>query len=317
MISIIVPVYNSEKYLTQCIESVLNQDFCDWELLIVDDGSVDQSRKIVETYISDKRIKYYHKRNSGVTETRWLGVEHSNGDILMFLDSDDVLLEHALSSVIDNFDKGIDILAFGIRNFKNNSDIEKINGDTVCQVQYENGIRVSRAILAGSFLSCLCGGAYRRDIIIDKKRIFCNGLRIGEDTMFNLELSVSRELKVKYITSAIYGYRDNQESVTRSVNSARFDSVIVAIEYLRNFEQRNPRMLTKLSHEIAFRKLLLWSTCMFHPDNKYYHDRKLRKNMRSLYPKAFSRLYPYLKVYLFLDLFIGSWLSQKLIKRGN
>ena len=134
--------------------------------------------------------------------------------------------------------------------------------------------------------------------------------------MFNLELSVSRELKVKYITSAVYGYRDNHESVTRTVNPARFDSVIAAIEYLQDFEQRNPQKLKKLSHEIAFRKLLLWSTCMFYPDNIYYHDRRLRKYMRSLYTKAFSRLYPYLKVYLFLDLFIGPWLSQKLIKRN-
>lgn len=97
-ISIIVPVYNAEKYLTQCIDSILAQDFTDFELLLIDDGSKDKSGLICDEYAQkDKRIRVFHKENSGVSSTRNLGIDKAQGVYITFIDSDDYVDSNYLS----------------------------------------------------------------------------------------------------------------------------------------------------------------------------------------------------------------------------
>ncbi len=92
MVTIIVPVYNSEQYLPICVESILKQTFKDFELLLVDDGSTDRSGDLCETYAKqDKRIRTYHKKNGGVSSARNLGIRESAGKWLLFVDCDDWL----------------------------------------------------------------------------------------------------------------------------------------------------------------------------------------------------------------------------------
>ncbi|MGN0884695.1 MAG: glycosyltransferase family 2 protein [Candidatus Spyradosoma sp.] len=96
-ISVIVPVYKVEKYLPECIESVLAQTFMDFELILVDDGSPDNSGAICDAYVArDPRIRVFHKENGGVTSARRLGVERSRGEWITFVDSDDKLFPNAL-----------------------------------------------------------------------------------------------------------------------------------------------------------------------------------------------------------------------------
>ena len=95
--SIIVPVYNTEKYVGACIESVLNQVYQDFELILVDDGSTDRSGDICEEYAAqDSRIKVFHKSNSGQLDARCYGIMQSSGQFIVFLDSDDLLSSSAL-----------------------------------------------------------------------------------------------------------------------------------------------------------------------------------------------------------------------------
>lgn len=92
VISIIVPVYNVEKYLSQCIDSILAQAFIDFELLLVDDGSTDGSGRICDEYANkDARIQVFHKKNGGVSSARNIGLEHAQGEWITFVDSDDWL----------------------------------------------------------------------------------------------------------------------------------------------------------------------------------------------------------------------------------
>lgn len=96
--SIVCPVYNSEKYLSAAIDSVLEQDYKNWELVLVDDGSLDNSREIMSEYSErDSRIRLVHQDNSGPGAARNAGIEHSTGDYLVFLDSDDRLVPNYLS----------------------------------------------------------------------------------------------------------------------------------------------------------------------------------------------------------------------------
>ena len=96
-ISVIVPVYQAERLLPQCVESVLGQTFSDWELLLVDDGSRDGSPALCDAYAAgDARVRVFHKPNGGVSSARNLGLEQARGQCIAFLDADDALVPAAL-----------------------------------------------------------------------------------------------------------------------------------------------------------------------------------------------------------------------------
>ena len=102
LFSIIVPVYNVERYLGDCIESVLQQSFSDWELILVDDGSKDRSAELCDEYAQrDDRIKVIHKQNEGVSVARKTGCDNARGEYLMFVDSDDWIEKDCLQGVHD------------------------------------------------------------------------------------------------------------------------------------------------------------------------------------------------------------------------
>ena len=103
-VSIIVPVYNSDKYLKECIDSILNQTYKEWECLIVDDGSTDNSAKIIKTYIKgDVRFKYTYQTNKGVSVARNTGFKLASGDFINFLDGDDTFLPNKLKEQVGVF----------------------------------------------------------------------------------------------------------------------------------------------------------------------------------------------------------------------
>ena len=104
MVSIIMPVYNSEKYVSDAIESVCNQSYKNWELLIVNDGSTDQSSKIIDDYAKkDSRIKVFHRSNEGVSMARNYALDKCNGNYITFIDSDDVYHPERLKKMMQIF----------------------------------------------------------------------------------------------------------------------------------------------------------------------------------------------------------------------
>lgn len=103
LISIIVPVYNTEKYVGETIDSVIAQTYTNWELNLIDDGSTDSSKQIIESFVEkDSRIKYYHKENGGQASARNLGIKKSTGEYVAFLDSDDIWLSNKLENQIND-----------------------------------------------------------------------------------------------------------------------------------------------------------------------------------------------------------------------
>ena len=111
-ISVIVPVYNVEKYLTQCIESILSQTYQEFELLLIDDGSEDNSGSICDHYSNiDSRVHVFHKENGGVSSARNMGIEHAKGEWVCFVDSDD-WIDKDTFEYITGLWKGADFLQF-------------------------------------------------------------------------------------------------------------------------------------------------------------------------------------------------------------
>lgn len=123
MLSIIVPVYNVESYLSKCIKSVLSQSLSDYELLLIDDGSTDASGKICDEFGQDNsRIRVFHKKNGGVSSARNLGIEKANGEFVSFLDSDDWVTDDYVSTILDNI-RGYDLLFFSNNRFLEDGSI--------------------------------------------------------------------------------------------------------------------------------------------------------------------------------------------------
>lgn len=122
-VSIIVPVYNSEKYIAKCIESILNQDYKEFELLLINDGSTDSSCNIMNLY-DDKRIKIYNQENKGTGSARNLGLKYATGNYIAFVDSDDTIENNYLSIMLELIKKNnADIVSC---QYKQNKDTEKI-----------------------------------------------------------------------------------------------------------------------------------------------------------------------------------------------
>ena len=123
-ISIIIPVYNSEKYLGECLDSVKKQTFTDFEVLLINDGSTDNSGDICDQYAkNDLRFKVFHKKNGGVSSARNLGIEKASGEWITFVDSDDLIEENALKNFILTKSDQIDFFLFGVKKLIDEKEV--------------------------------------------------------------------------------------------------------------------------------------------------------------------------------------------------
>ena len=126
LISVIVPVYNSEQTLHRCIDSILGQTYRNFELLLINDGSKDRSGEICDEYArKDNRVKVFHKENGGVSSARNVGLDNARGEWITFCDSDDHVSKEWLSNMLDN-DTGCDLV---VQGFSTPMEYEPLNGD--------------------------------------------------------------------------------------------------------------------------------------------------------------------------------------------
>lgn len=214
--SIIVPVYNVEKYLSQCIDSILAQTFKDFELLLVDDGSSDSSPLICDEYAAkDNRIKVFHKNNGGVSSARNLGIEHSIGKWLYFVDADDELTTDCLGTFFSCINQGdYDMVMAGNKRLDKEGKLldpippevsYEISTDEALWLMYERKFFYSETYLWDK--------VFRRETIISSKLSFNTNLPIKEDCLFIVQLLCCSSKSVYYTTHIVYSYKRNDESV--------------------------------------------------------------------------------------------------------
>lgn len=182
--SIIVPVYNAEKTLERCLESIVNQPFSDYELLLINDGSTDGSDAICRSYSETyKQICYYSKENDGVSSARNLGLEQAKGDYILFVDSDDYVSENYFETISDALKDGFpDLLMFGYRNFGGTSTAWNTG------IFFESDERQIAGKIASAMqqylFSSLWSKAFKRQVIRQHEFRFVDDLSIGEDQVF-------------------------------------------------------------------------------------------------------------------------------------
>ncbi len=222
-ISIIVPVYNCEEFLKDSVSSLLNQTFSDFEVILIDDGSTDNSPAICDKLAQkDNRVKVFHTENGGPSRARNIGLDNALGDYIYFADSDDSVEAECLQTALKYLnEKGFEIVSFGITHIRN-------DGSDVITYKYtelKSNDELKKA-LPTYFKYCdvnpLCNKMFNADIIRKNNIRFLEGTVVEEDLMFNLEVFKHTNSMV-IIPEAFYNYNCRTEgSVTTKYNPNKF-----------------------------------------------------------------------------------------------
>lgn len=291
LISIIIPMYNVEDYVSECLSSILNQTYKNIEIIVVDDGSNDESAKIVKKISKkDSRIKYKFQCNSGVSHARNQGIRLSKGRWISFVDPDDILEENAIEFLLEsNSLKNIDIVIGDFSYLKDKKIITVENYDRNCIFDKEN-IKEIQLQLFSKRISALKGnigdriGApwaklYKRSFLIENNLFFEKCLFNSEDIYFNL-LALEFAENVSYINKPVYIYRLNEESLTKKISPEIITQVLLFINmtklFVEKYHFKDKRFLSAFNIKVISSIFKVIYMYYFHPNNNdSYHKNKI------------------------------------------
>lgn len=239
-VSIVIPVYNVEKYVRRCLDSVVNQTLKEIEIIVVNDGSLDNSLKICEEYQRrDKRIKLYSKKNTGLGLTRNYGLEKANGEFVAFLDSDDYVdLDYYEKLYNKSINNNLDVCYSNCKNLDdkgmiNNSKRYKFKSDVINSDDVLD-VMLKKIYISGKKIPMSSCMALFRKKIIDKYKLKFESERkyISEDYLFTIDFIHYSE-RVSYENSVSYYYCYNGSSLTRSYKENRFEMSKIFIDEMK------------------------------------------------------------------------------------
>ncbi len=215
MVSIIIPVYNTSKYLRECVDSVLNQTYSDVEVLLIDDGSTDGSSEICDEYVKqDERIKCFHIENGGVSRARNVGLKNVRGDYICFLDSDDYYAGSYVGSMIEAVkEQNADVVI--CNHYDVNEQGEFLYASDITEGYISKEVLYQKIFLSGEIGGFIFNKMYSADLI--KNIYFNEEIHICEDTYFCCQ--VYEKAKRIYVTGEkLYYYRQHSHSATSIEN---------------------------------------------------------------------------------------------------
>ena len=251
--SVIVPIYNVEKYLNRCIDSVISQTFDDFELVLVDDGSPDNCPKICDEYAEkDARIKVVHKKNGGLVSARQAGVSIAQGEYIFNLDGDDAITSDALMSAYRIIlDTNADIVSFSYRVYTNDKLGEVID-DLPKEGLYDKK-RLEEQIYPNllsnknmhNLFYFLWAKAIKRELALKYQMNLPTSIIMGEDACCTTPCYLDANL-VYMSKKAIYLYTVRGDSITTSFKISQISQVAQAVDYLRNLDVKKPAYFEEL-----------------------------------------------------------------------
>lgn len=231
--SIIVPVYDAQAYLNECVDSVLAQSCADYELILVDDGSTDNSGRICDRYAAaDSRVKVIHDINRGVSCARNTGLEHMSGEWLLFLDADDALHPSALTCISEAISakEGVDLVQFVLtRNPFNDTRMNQNLPLSPC-------VDPRQYVKEGLYNVCAGGSAIRASVLKDHNIRFDDDLKLAEDQVFMFQVMDKCNLCMR-LPQALYYYRRNPASAS---NFPKTGSMISTVRSLVEYRKGMP-----------------------------------------------------------------------------
>lgn len=217
-ISIIIPVYNAERYLQECLESIRVQSYKDFEVILIDDGSTDNSASICKSFVKiDSRFQFYHKTNGGVSSARNAGLEKASGDWIAFIDADDWVSPHYLQTTLQ-YSPMADITFFGETTMSDNEETGKtILSDRYCadRESIEDTIYGLKCGKHGDVFGWTWDKVFNADIIRKNNIRFSEKISFREDEIFTLEYC--RYIKsIRTISDVLYFYRMTSNGLTKA-----------------------------------------------------------------------------------------------------
>ncbi len=264
-ISIIVPVYNSGPYLAPCIDSILSQNFTDFELLLIDDGSTDGSGFICDAYAKkDSRVRVFHKENGGVSSARNVGLENAQGEWVYFSDSDDVVRENAFEKMIGLTQNNVDYVMFGYEMFDEDGQcVYRITKQKQCIINRCDALLEMFAPMDLRYQGYLWNKLFKVSAIRKQKLFFAEDIKFNEDRLFNVEYLCHIKGKVAYSLEPVYRYIERTVGAMASLK-----------------QQFNPLFITDLIAFVRMRSVLKQNDCkeimdvhadaMHYSVNRYY-----------------------------------------------
>lgn len=262
LVSIIIPCYNAQNYLEECLDSIIDQSFKNFEVIAINDGSSDKTLEILKKYsIKDERVKFFDQDNSGVSYTRNRGINLASGNYIMFVDADDYIGETYVMDLVNFMLKdNYDLITTGLTLCDEDGNILK-------RVQYSNKSQelyfssIFETVVNKLYFSYCSKTLYKRKFILDSNVLFNTKLKIGEDFLFFFSL-LEKSSRIAFFPSADYFYRQNEESVTHLTNIESLlkyvDDNIFIFNYISNYSESNylipNRLLTKLN--IVLKKIV-------------------------------------------------------------
>lgn len=267
LISVIVPIYNVEKYLDKCIGSIVNQTYINLEIILVDDGSPDNCPKLCDEWQKkDDRIKVIHKTNGGVSKARNIGIKSSNGEFIAFIDADDWIEKNYFSEMIKYMDDDVDVVgcAYNRVTKKKKQALSYFKGVK----KLDNYEFLNTVLNLQSYFGFCHMKLYRKEIIY--KTAFNEHLKVGEDGLFNLNIALTMN-KMIYIPMYLYNYRISSESTVKKFDYNYANKYLTAIKHTKKFIFENfkdKKIYQNYYNYAAFHILLIANNYCFNKENK-------------------------------------------------
>lgn len=258
--SIIVPVYNTEKYLKECLDSLINQTYRDFEIILVDDGSTDSSSCICDMYAEQNpdKIKVIHKPNGGLISARVTGNKYASGEYILNVDSDDFADTDMLKIVnekLTEYDMP-ELLIFSFSHYSDNKIRDRIKTFSNCDRLFcgEEKKEIYECLISTSLINSMCTKAVRRTVINSNPTDYSEfyDKNMGEDMLQSLFVVTHAE-SILYINDSLYFYRDNHDSISKSFSVEMLDKNTMthiyfeALKYLDIWNLKTESNINKLN----------------------------------------------------------------------
>lgn len=297
--SVLIPVYNTEEYLDECIQSVLNQTYQDFEMILVDDGSTDNSRMICDEYYSEypDKIKVIHKENQGLISARRVGIAKATGDYCIFVDSDDYIKENLLSKVNSILDKDatIDLLIYSFNYVKNGKIVKKFQRIEQDGIEWNNNNRkaIIEKLLYSNDVTPLWIKAVKTSFLKSDSTDYSKFYKknMAEDYLQSLYL-ITYAKKIVYYYLPLYCYNYNSSSISRdysysSINKQKKLHVyFVVMDYLKIWNMNEPYTIKHIDARWFDETMYLFYKCYDKAKTKSEKKRILQFNWSTMLPNC-------------------------------
>jgi glycosyltransferase involved in cell wall biosynthesis len=272
LISVIVPVYNEEKFLRKCLDSIKDCPSKEIECIIVNDGSTDGSTEISQCYANeDSRFRLINKKNSGVSEARNRGMAEAAGEYIIFLDADDYIVTSKWPEILAHaVENTFDIIVY--------SFYYQSPSGTVRETRFPDSCDIRTALLSTTVMNSSCGRLMRRGVIARNNLSFRKDMKIYEDALFNIDFVQNAEKCLLLNTSVMY-YRCNASGAMQSTGmEAKLDDFTALFERRKEFLSIN---YDKKIEKLMYRQFFSVITDLF---RSYTRSRKISE-IRPAYKK--------------------------------